>query len=88
LSEQVPNAPAGLGELVSSGGSHAVSEALGPRATPHLLEAADKAFVSGFNEIIMIAAVLSFVGAALGFLLVRPRDFVQPTDGDAAAGSG
>jgi EmrB/QacA subfamily drug resistance transporter len=86
LSDQVPQAPAGLGELVSSGGSHAVSEALGPQATPQLLHAADTAFVAGFNEIIMIAAVLSFVGAALGFLLVRPRDFVQPTDGGAAAG--
>jgi EmrB/QacA subfamily drug resistance transporter len=86
LSEQVPHAPAGLGELVSSGGSHAVQEALGPQATPRLLHAADTAFVSGFNEIILIAAVLSFIGAALGFLLVRPRDFVQPTDGAAAAG--
>jgi EmrB/QacA subfamily drug resistance transporter len=86
LSEHVPNAPAGLGELVSSGGSHAVQEALGPQATPQLLHAADTAFVSGFNEIILIAAVLSFIGAALGFLLVRPKDFVQPTDGGAAAG--
>ena len=86
LSEQVPHAPAGLGELVSSGGSHAVQEALGPQATPRLLHAADTAFVSGFNEIIMIAAVLSFIGAALGFLLVRPKDFVQPTDGAASGG--
>ena len=29
LSELLPHAPAGLGELVSSGGSHAVQEALG-----------------------------------------------------------
>ena len=86
LAEQVPNAPAGLGELVSSGGSHAVAEALGPQATPQLLHASDVAFVSGFNEIILIAAVLSFLGAALGFLLVRPKDFVQPTGGDAPAG--
>jgi EmrB/QacA subfamily drug resistance transporter len=88
LSEQVPHAPAGLGELVSSGGSHAVSEALGPHATPRLLHAADTAFVAGFNEIILIAAVLSFIGAALGFLLVRPKDFVQPTDGAPAGGGG
>jgi EmrB/QacA subfamily drug resistance transporter len=88
LSEQAPHAPAGLGELVSSGGSHAVQEALGAKATPQLLEAADKAFVAGFNEIILIAAVLSFIGAALGFLLVRPKDFVQPTEAAAAAGEG
>ena len=46
-----------------------------------VVHAAKVAFVSGFNEIILIAAILSFVGAALGFLLVRSRDFVQPTDG-------
>jgi EmrB/QacA subfamily drug resistance transporter len=81
LSAQLPHAPSGLGELVSSGGSRAVEEALGHRATPHLLHAADSAFVSGFNEIILIAALVSFVGGALGFALVRSKDFVQPTGG-------
>jgi hypothetical protein len=32
----------------------------------------------------MIAAVLSFLGAALGFFLVRSRDFVQAPSPDAA----
>jgi hypothetical protein len=81
LSEQLPHAPSGLGELVASGGSRAVSEALGGRATPHLQHAADAAFVAGFNEILLIAGIVSFVGAALGFALVRSRDFVQPTGG-------
>jgi EmrB/QacA subfamily drug resistance transporter len=81
LSTLLPHAPAGLGELVASGGSRAAAAAVpaGERAT--VAHAADVAFVSGFNEIILIAAVLSFVGAALGFLLVRSRDFVQPTEG-------
>jgi predicted MFS family arabinose efflux permease len=78
---EVPHAPNGLGELVASGGSRAVEEALGPAATPQLLHAADAAFVSGFNEILLIAAITSFVGAILGFLLVRSKDFVQPTGG-------
>jgi EmrB/QacA subfamily drug resistance transporter len=81
LAKQLPNAPDGLGELVASGGSRAVSEALGGRATPHLQHAADAAFVAGFNEILLIAGIVSFVGAALGFALVRSRDFVQPTGG-------
>jgi len=34
------------------------------------------AFVSAFNDILLIAAVLSFLGAALGLLLIRDRDFV------------
>jgi len=83
LSKLLPNAPDGLGELVASGGSRAAATvASGPEKT-QIIDAANTAFVSGFNEIILIAAVLSFVGAALGFFLVRSRDFVQPTDGPA-----
>ncbi len=47
------------------------------RIRPEVVHASDVAFVSAFNEIILIAAILSFVGAALGFALVRSRDFVQ-----------
>ncbi len=82
LTELVPHAPAGLGEVVASGGSRAVAELpLPPAIHAKAVHAADVAFISGFNEIILIAAILSFVGAALGFALVRQRDFVQPTDG-------
>jgi prolipoprotein diacylglyceryltransferase len=57
------------------------------RIRPEVVHASDVAFVGAFNEIIMIAAILSFVGAALGFVLVRSRDFVQhasPEDETAA----
>jgi EmrB/QacA subfamily drug resistance transporter len=79
LSELLPHAPAGLGEVVASSGSHGVAElGLPPAAQAKAVHAADVAFVSGFNEIILIAAILSFVGAALGFALVRSQDFVAP----------
>jgi EmrB/QacA subfamily drug resistance transporter len=82
LTELMPHAPSGLGEVVASGGSRAVAELpLSPAVHIKAVHAADAAFVYGFNEIIMIAAILSFVGAALGFALVRSRDFVQPTGG-------
>jgi EmrB/QacA subfamily drug resistance transporter len=80
LSELLPNAPDGLGELVASGGSRAAAAAAPPGLHDRVVQASNEAFVSGFNEIVLIAAVLSFVGAALGFLLVRSRDFVQPAD--------
>jgi EmrB/QacA subfamily drug resistance transporter len=88
LSALLPHAQAGLGELVASGGSRAAAAVVpaGERAT--VAHAADVAFVTGFNEIILIAAIISFVGAALGFLLVRSRDFVQPTNGPAEPGAG
>jgi EmrB/QacA subfamily drug resistance transporter len=34
------------------------------------------AFISGLNEILLVAAYVAFAGAALGFLLVRRQDFV------------
>jgi EmrB/QacA subfamily drug resistance transporter len=83
LSEQLPHAPAGLGELVSSGGSRAAAAVTPPALKDQVTHAANVAFVSGFNEIILIAAILSFVGAALGLALVRSSDFVQPTQDGA-----
>jgi EmrB/QacA subfamily drug resistance transporter len=78
LTELVPHAPAGLGEIVASGGSRAVAALpLPPAIHVKAVHAADVAFVSGFNDIILIAAILSFVGAGLGFALVRSKDFVQ-----------
>jgi len=86
LSELLPRAPDGLGELVASGGSRAAAAVAPPGLHDQVVQASNEAFVSGFNEIILIAAVLSFVGAALGFFLVRSRDFVQPTDGEVPTG--
>jgi EmrB/QacA subfamily drug resistance transporter len=39
--------------------------------------AARDAFVSGLDRILLVAAIVAFVGAVLGFALVRRRDFVQ-----------
>jgi EmrB/QacA subfamily drug resistance transporter len=50
-----------------------------------------QAFVNGLNEILLVGAIVLFVGAALAFLLVRREDFVasgpqqqpQPAAGEA-----
>jgi EmrB/QacA subfamily drug resistance transporter len=82
LSELLPNAPKGLGEIVASSGSRGVAALhLPPALHVKAVHAADVAFVSGFNSIILIAAILSFVGAAAGFILVRSSSFVQQTNG-------
>jgi hypothetical protein len=87
LAELLPRAPEGLGEVVASGGSRAVAELpLPPAIHEKAVHASKIAFVSGFNEIILIAAILSFVGAALGFALVRSGDFVQHAGPDEPAG--
>ena len=87
LADLLPNAEHGLGEMVASGGSRAAALAAPPGEKALYVHASTEAFVSGFNEIALIAAIVSFVGAAAGFALVRSRDFVQPTgsEEDAAA---
>ncbi|HEX7058681.1 MAG TPA: MFS transporter [Solirubrobacterales bacterium] len=79
LAELLPGAPAGLGEMVSSGGSRAAAGVAPPGQRAEYVHAAKVAFVSGFNEILLIGAIVAFVAAALGFLLVRSSDFVQPS---------
>jgi EmrB/QacA subfamily drug resistance transporter len=87
LSEVLPRAPDGLGELVASGGSRAVADApLPPAIHAQAVHAADVAFVSALNEVLLIAAVISFLGAVLGFVLTRSEDFVQPIAGPTEPG--
>jgi EmrB/QacA subfamily drug resistance transporter len=85
LSEALPNAPHGLAEIVSSGGSRAAGIAAPAGRHAEFVHAAKVAFVCGFNEILLIGSILSFVVAGLGFLLVRSRDFVQSSPEAAAS---
>jgi len=85
LGEELPHVPSGLGEAVASGGSRAVGEMGLPN---HIQHAADVAFVSGMNSILAIGAIVCFLGAVCGFLLVRSEDFVQPTGGPGEPSSG
>ncbi len=82
LSTLLPHAPDGLGEVVASSGSRGVAALqLPPALHVKAVHAADVAFVSGFNEVILIAAIVSFIGAIFGVVLVRSKDFVQHTGG-------
>jgi len=77
LAQLLPNAPPGLSEAVASSGTHAAAGFAPPGQRLKIVEASKVAFISGFNEILLIAAILSFVVAALGFFLVRASDFIQ-----------
>jgi EmrB/QacA subfamily drug resistance transporter len=76
LSSLLPSAPNGLAEAVSSGGSRAAAAAGPPGQRVEVVHAAKVAFISGLNEILLIGAIIAFIGAALGFALVRSSDFV------------
>jgi hypothetical protein len=99
LGDLLANGPAALhgraGELapaVSSGNTDAVVAAAPPQAQAFLAHAAREAFLSGLNEIFLIAGVTALIGAALSLLLVRARDLqldahdesARPEAGDPA----
>jgi hypothetical protein len=71
---------------VASGATGRALHTLPPQARARAADAARSAFVSGLNEILLVAAFLLFAGAVLAFVLVRDRDFVA--SGAAASGGG
>jgi EmrB/QacA subfamily drug resistance transporter len=85
LTEVLPSAKPGLAEIVSSGGTQAAIKAAPPGQRSQIADAATIAFTSALNEILLIGAIVALVGGALGFALVRGRDFVvQPATEPAA----
>jgi len=65
-----------LSAAVTSGGAQAAARAAPPQARDALIEAARRAFVDGLDEILVVAAIVAFVGGILAFALVRSSDFV------------
>jgi hypothetical protein len=71
LTASLGAAPSGLVDVVASGNVDAVAAQGGPDATG----AAESAFISGFDTILLVAAVIAFVGAVLAVTLIRETDF-------------
>jgi hypothetical protein len=68
---------------VASGATHQAVAAAPPQVQDQALNAANHAFVTAFNEILLIGAAVAIIGGILGLAMVRQRDFV--TSGEAAA---
>jgi EmrB/QacA subfamily drug resistance transporter len=85
LAELLPGAPPGLSEAVSAGGGRAAVESVPPGSRAQVADAANQAFISGFNDILLVGATIAILGGIVGFALVRSRDFVQQPGGEAAA---
>jgi hypothetical protein len=71
-----PGAGDRLGAAVASGGTQAAAGAAPPAARQAVVEAAQRAFIDGLNEILIVAAIVALTGGVLAFALVRSRDFV------------
>ena len=63
--------------------SHVVATAP-PAVRGQLAAASVSSFVAGLNDILLIAAVTAFCGAALSLALIRQKDFHQTIDGELA----
>src|SRR4051794_16757826 len=85
LTQLAPQAPSSFGDAVSSGAIHSAVQAAPAGQQDQLTTAANQAFISGFNEILLIGAILALVGAVAGFALVRSRDFLVAPDSEAPA---
>jgi EmrB/QacA subfamily drug resistance transporter len=84
-----PGASAGrrhaLADAVANGGTHQVLQQVPASARHQVADVARQAFVSGLNEILIVAAIVAFVGAILAAALVRSRDFVVSRAREQAA---
>jgi hypothetical protein len=85
LAEMAPKAPASFADAVSSGAIHSAVQQVPASQQAKLTTAANQAFISGFNEILLIGAIIALIGAVAGFALVRSSDFVVAPDGEAPA---
>jgi hypothetical protein len=61
---------------------------LGRRLASDLIIAAERAFVSGFDTIALVGAIVMFAAATLAISLVRSRDFVAARAAPAPAPAG
>jgi MFS family permease len=80
-----PHTPSSFSDAVSSGGIQAAVQAAPPSEQAQLTTAAHQAFISGFNEILLVGAIVALVGAVAGFTLVRSSDFVVHPSSETAA---
>jgi EmrB/QacA subfamily drug resistance transporter len=76
LAARLPHAQPGLASVVSAGGVRAAAAAAaGASDRARVIAASRLAFLAGFNEILLIGAAISLVGAISAVLLIRAQDF-------------
>jgi hypothetical protein len=85
LATRLPHAAHALAALVAAGGVHAAAAAALPGERARTVAAARVAFVAGFNEILLVGAVITLAGALCAIVLIRARDFERAPA--AAAGA-
>jgi hypothetical protein len=75
LARLLPQAPSGFADGVAASGTAAANQAP-PQFHDQAVHAAGVAFTDAFNDILLIGALILFVGAVSVVALVRQSDFV------------
>jgi len=73
-----------LAEAIASGGSKQAIASAPPQFQGRITGAANQAFISAFNDILLVGVGIAVVGALCGFVLVRRRDFVAAPAAEGA----
>lgn len=73
-----------LGAMAGSFETETALASIPDDARGELAAAVNVSFVESLNELLIIAAVVAFAGAALAFLLVRARDFAAQPEAEPA----
>jgi hypothetical protein len=74
-----------IGHAVSSGQAGQAVASVPRPVRGAVAGAARQGFVTGLNELFIIAAAVAFVGAVIGLVLVRQSDFVMAREPEAVA---
>lgn len=89
LASSLGNAPAGLVDVASTGNAAAAAAGAPAGMGDQVAQASASAFIDGFNVILLVSAVVAFVGAVAAALLIRERDLVHGhAEAPAAAAAG
>jgi len=76
LADTLPQAPSAFADAVSSGATQNALAAVPPAFRERAAAAADQAFISGLNEILILGAAIALLGGLASWLLIRERDMV------------
>ena len=76
LAASVPQAPDAAADAIASGAIDQAVAGAPPEFQAHALVAANDAFITAFNELLVVGASVAVIGGILGLLLVRRRDFL------------
>jgi EmrB/QacA subfamily drug resistance transporter len=74
LDTLLPQAPPEFADAVATGAGHTAAQAVPPQLQEQALHAADAAFISAFNEILLVGAAIAFAGSLASWLLIRGKE--------------